>query len=308
MDHRVWVAGAFLLSLAGGQRIPADTVNYTYDDAGRLTRVQYSSGKTIAYTYDKAGNLLRRLVTVPSQPGPTPAATAAGVVNAASFVGGAVAAGEIVTVFGTGIGPASLVGLRLTRAGLVDNFLADAQVLFDNVPSPLVYVSERQTSAIVPYAVAGKSSTEMVVEYQGRRSAAVTLPVVAAAPALFSLSASGRGGGAILNEDNSVNAESNRAAKGSIVVLFGTGEGQTDPPGVDGKLAAGVFPKPTQNVSVRIGGLAAEVLYAGAAPGLVAGVLQVNARVPAAVASGNVPVVVTVGSASSQPDLTVAVQ
>lgn len=286
----------------------ADTVSYAYDDAGRLIRVQYGNGKTIAYSYDKAGNLLRRLVTGPAQPGPTPTASAAGVVNAASFLGRAVAAGEIVTVFGTGIGPASLVGLQLTPAGLVDNFLSDTQVSFDGTPSPLVYVSERQTSAIVPYAVAGRSSTQMVIEYQGRRSAAVSLPVAASAPALFSLDSSGKGGGAILNEDSSVNTPSNAAAKGSIVVLFGTGEGQTDPPGVDGKLAAGVFPKPTQTVAVRIGGLAAEVLYAGAAPGLVAGVLQVNARLPAAVASGNVPVVVTVGSASSQADLTVAVR
>lgn len=92
------------------------------------------------------------------------------------------------------------------------------------------------------------------------------------------------------------------------MVLFGTGEGQTNPPGVDGKLAAGVFPKPTQTVSVLIGGQQAEILYAGAAPGLVAGVLQVNARIPAAAASGNIPVVVSVGNSSSQPDLTVAVR
>lgn len=160
-----------VLLLLAPLSVPADTVTYAYDDLGRLLRVQYAGGKTITYSYDKAGNLLRRLVTGPAQPGPAPAATAAGVVNAASFLGGSVAAGEIVTVFGTGIGPGTLVGLRLTRAGLVDNFLADTQVTFDGAPSPLVYVSERQTSAIVPYAVAGKSSTEMIVEYQGRRSA-----------------------------------------------------------------------------------------------------------------------------------------
>jgi YD repeat-containing protein len=81
----------------------ADTVTYGYDEAGRLIRVGYGSGKTITYTYDRAGNLLRRLVST-TRPGPTPAATAAGVVNAASFLGGAVAPGEIVTLFGTGIG------------------------------------------------------------------------------------------------------------------------------------------------------------------------------------------------------------
>jgi uncharacterized protein (TIGR03437 family) len=296
-----------MLSIAGAWA-PADTVNYSYDEAGRLVRVQYSGGKTISYRYDRAGNLLQRLVTGPAQPGAAPAATAAGVVNAASFQGGPVAPGEIVTIFGTGIGPPVLAGVSLTRAGAFATFVADTQVLFDDAPAPLVYVSQGQTSAIVPYGVAGRANTQMVVEHQGRRSSPVALPVTATAPALFSLNASGRGGGAILNEDNSVNTESNPAAKGSIVVLFGTGEGQTDPPGTDGRLAAGVFPKPVAPVSVRIGGQPAEILYSGAAPGLVAGVLQVNARVPSGVDSGNIPVVLTVGGASSQPGLTVAVR
>lgn len=286
----------------------AETVNYTYDDAGRLIRVTYaSSGKSISYSYDKAGNLLLRLVTA-TQPGPAPAITAAGVVNAASFLGGPVAPGEIVALFGSGIGPPTLAGLTLTRPGFLDSFVADTVVLFDGVPAPLIYVSANQTSAIVPYAVAGKSSTQLQVQFQGRVSGAATLPVTAAAPALFSLSATGKGGGAILNQDFSVNTESNPADKGSIIVLFGTGEGQTTPGGIDGKLAAGVFPKPLKLVSVTIDGRAAEVLYAGAAPGLVAGVLQVNARVPADAGSGNVPVVVKVDSVSSQPGLTVAVR
>lgn len=189
------------------------------------------------------------------------------------------APGEIVTLFGTGIGPAVLVGVRLTPAGFFDNSLADTRVLFDGVAAPLVYVSERQTSAIVPYAVAGKASTQIQVEYQGRQSPPVTLPVAASAPALFSLNA-GRGGGAILNQDSTVNTAANPAEKGSIVVLYGTGEGQTDPAGVDGKLASGTFPKPVLPVSVTIGGQAADILYYGAAPGLVAGVMQVNARIP----------------------------
>ena len=285
----------------------AQKVDYTYDDAGRLVRAAYPNGKAITYTYDKAGNLLRRLVTA-AVAGPAPVASAAGVVNAASFIGGPVAAGEVVTLFGTTIGPPTLAGLQLTTAGFVDNYIGETTVLFDGFPGPIIYSSAGQTSVIVPYSVAGRASTQMIVEYQGRRSAPVTLPVAAAAPALFSANASGKGNGAILNQDGSYNSSAAPAAKGSVVVLFGTGEGQTDPPGVDGKPAAGVFPKPVLTVSVRIGGVAAEILYSGAAPGLVAGVLQVNARIPEEVASGDVPVVLTVGSASSQPDLTVAVR
>jgi uncharacterized protein (TIGR03437 family) len=231
------------------------------------------------------------------------------VVNAASYVGGAVAPGEIVTLTGVGIGPPALVGAALDPAGKLSSTIGETRVLFDGTPAPLVYVRADQSSAIVPYAVAGRVSTQVVVEYQGNRSAAVAVPVTAALPALFSANASGRGQGAILNQDNSYNSSANPAAKESIVILFGTGEGQTNPVGVDGQLAASVFPKPVLPLSVTFGGIrAAEILYAGAAPGQVAGLFQINVRLPAGIASGDVPVVVTVGPAASQAGLTVAVK
>jgi uncharacterized protein (TIGR03437 family) len=126
---------------------------------------------------------------------------------------------------------------------------------------------------------------------------------------MFSLDSTGKGPGAILNQDMSVNSASNPASRGGIVVLYATGEGQTKPAGVDGQPAAGELPKPVLPVSVRIGGLEAGVLYAGGAPGLVAGLLQVNARVPEGVSPGNsVPVILKVGAAESQPGITVVVQ
>ena len=92
-------------------------------------------------------------------------------------------------------------------------------------------------------------------------------------------------------------------------MLFATGEGQTDPPGVDGQTAHEPYPKPRQKVSVTIGGQTADILYAGAAPTLVAGVLQINARVPTGITPGaSVPVVVTVGTASSPLAITVAIR
>ena len=288
--------------------LSAQTVNYSYDDAGRLLRAVYPNGKAINYSYDRAGNLVRRLVTTTAA-GPTPVAPAGGVVNAASFLAGPVAPGEIVTLFGTDIGPSALATASLTRFGFLDTFVADTTVLFDGVPAPIVYVSAGQTSVIVPYSVSGRSTTQMVVEVQGRRSVAAQLAVAPTAPALFSFNSRGSGGGAILNEDGTINTPDNPAAKGSIIVLFGTGEGQTNPPGADGRVAATVFPKPAATpLGVRIGGIEAEVAYFGAAPSLVAGVFQVNARVPAGADSGNVPVVVTIGAASSQPNLTVAVR
>ena len=239
-------------------------------------------------------------------PGAKPAASAAGVLNAASFQGGGVAPGEIVTIFGSNVGPPELARLALAANGRVANFLGATRVLFDGVPAPIVYVLAGQTSVVVPYSVAGRSTTEMVVEYQGRRSDPVTLNVTAAAPGLFSLG-SGTGQGAILNQDSKVNGASNPAAKGSVVVFFGTGDGTEDPDVPDGNVNAAVFPKPRQPVGMTIGGVPAEVVYAGAAPGFVAGVMQVNAIVPANAPSGNAAVVLTVGDTRSQSGLTLAI-
>ena len=111
-----------------------------------------------------------------------------------------------------------------------------------------------------------------------------------------------------MNQVFSVNAASNPAEKGSIIQIFATGEGQTDPGGVDARLATSVLPKPLLPVSVRIGGIMADVVYAGAAPDLVAGVIQVNARVPAGVASGAVPVTIIVGTQESRAGVTVAIR
>lgn len=238
-----------------------------------------------------------------------PLFSAAGVVNAASFLPGPIAPGEIVTIFGIRIGPDALVGLRLNTAGLVDNILADTRVLFDGVAAPLIYVSSGQLSCVVPYSVAGKTTTQVQIEYKGERSTPVSLQVAAAAPAIFTADSSGKGNAAILNQDGAINSPNLPAEKGSVVVFYATGEGETDPPGVDGQPALAVFPKPKLPVWVRIGGIDAQVLYAGAAPGLVAGVLQVNARIPDTVTPGAaVPLLLTVGTLTSRPDIAIAIR
>jgi len=231
-----------------------------------------------------------------------------GVVSAATFTGGGVSPGLLVTIFGSRIGPPTLTTAQVTPQGTLASTIADTRVLFDGVAAPLVYTSAGQVSAIVPYDVSGRTTTSMQIEYRGTRSNAVSLRVVDTAPGLFTANSSGKGQGAILNEDSSFNSAATPAKPGSIVVLYGTGEGSTDPTGTNGLLANSVFPKPGQPVTVRIGGKSAEVLYAGAAPGLVAGVFQVNVRIPADVEAGAQPVVVQVGANSSPADVTVAVQ
>jgi uncharacterized protein (TIGR03437 family) len=105
-----------------------------------------------------------------------------------------------------------------------------------------------------------------------------------------------------------VNSSSKPADKGHIVMLYATGEGQTTPGGVDGRPANGIYPQPLGPVTAQVNGKDAEVLYYGAAPGLVAGVMQVNVRVPADAPSGNVSVVIKTGADSSQSGATISVR
>jgi uncharacterized protein (TIGR03437 family) len=174
------------------------------------------------------------------------------------------------------------------------------RVLFDGVPAPMVYTMETQCSAVVPYFGASKATTHVQAEYQGVRSEPFEVPVAATAPGLFTVDMSGQGQGAILNGDGTtLNSKDHPAAPGSVVVLWwGTGEGVTDPPGVDGRLAVDVLPKPVAPVNVEIGGLPATVEYAGAAPWNMPGLFQINARMSSAVQPGDrVPVRVKIGNA-----------
>ena len=232
-----------------------------------------------------------------------------GIVNAASYAGGSVSPGEIVTIFGSFPGPAGLVTLQLDSRGYVATSLGSAQVLFDGVPAPMIYARAGQVAAIVPYAVSAKTSTQIQVSYQGQNSNAVSIPVAAVAPAIFTVNASGVGQGSILNQDGTVNSPTNPAGPGLFVSVFGTGEGQTNPPGIDGKPADSPAPTPVATpVTATVGGVNAKVQYAGGAPGLVAGVLQVNVQIPQNVTPGNaVPIVLTIGGKSTQTNVTLAV-
>jgi uncharacterized protein (TIGR03437 family) len=139
----------------------------------------------------------------------------------------------------------------------------------------------------------------------------VTLQVAQAAPAIFSANSSGQGQGAILNADTSYNSAQNPAAAGSLVSIFLDGAGTSTPAQADGSITTQVLadiPKLNQTVSVLIGGNPAEISYAGPAPGAVAGLTQVNARIPAGTPSGPASVTVSVGTVISGSGITVAVK
>jgi uncharacterized protein (TIGR03437 family) len=238
---------------------------------------------------------------------PTPVPTK--VQNAGDNTIGAVAPGEIISIFGTNLGPAIPVTTTVSAAGFFATTLSETQVLFDNIPAAMWYTSATQINAIVPYEISGRATTFMQVIYRGTPSVSLNLQVAAAAPGIFV----GPGGqAAVFNQNGTINGPAFRAPKSTSIVMFATGEGPTNPPGVTGRV---IPPDPTQlkhpiaAVAVTIGGVPAEVQYAGSAPGLVSGAFQVNVLIPDGAPSGiAVPVVLRVGNISSQGLATIAIQ
>jgi hypothetical protein len=145
---------------------------------------------------------------------PPPVISAGAIVNAASSKAGPVAPGELVVLYGTNLGPVQLAGISVSGNKFATEVGA-TRVYFDGVAAPLVYASSGQVSAIVPYAVGGRATTQVQLEYLGVRSNVVSMAVAAASPALFTANSSGSGPGAILNQDYSLNTAANGAVKGS---------------------------------------------------------------------------------------------
>jgi uncharacterized protein (TIGR03437 family) len=189
--------------------------------------------------------------------------------------------------------------------------LGGTQVLFDGVPAPLLYASANQINAVVPYEVRAPV-TKMTVQGAAGTDGPRAMPVADAVPAIFTFDSSGIGQAAVLNQDNTYNTVSNPAARGSIITFYATGTGLMNPPVADGSVTSTSLPpnrQPTPKlpISVQIRGQDAQVQYAGAAPGYVSGLLQVNVQVPTNINFGNlIPLSLTVGSFTSQLQVSIA--
>lgn len=227
------------------------------------------------------------------------------VLSAASFTSGPVAPGEIITLIGSGIGPTIA---QQPASSVTSTVLGGVTVLFDGIMAPLLYAGPNQINAIVPFEVSGESVTNMLVENSGELIAGFPVPVAGAAPAIFTLNASGAGAGAVLNQDLTVNSPMNPAARGSMIVLYATGAGSMNPQPADGQVTNAIS-YPNLPVQVTIGGVAANILYSGVAPGEVAGLIQINCVVPEGIpAADSVSVNLMVGTASSPPGVVIAVR
>ncbi|HYW48717.1 MAG TPA: hypothetical protein VE959_37985 [Bryobacteraceae bacterium] len=276
-------------------------------DGGLAINAQINGATAVAldnsgnvYIADSSNNAVRMLQF-------TAAGTSiSAVVNGASNQPGAIAPGEVLVLYGTGLGPGTLTQASLGANGGLPTALAGTSVAINGTLVPLLYTSAGQVGALVPFEVTGPTA-RVVAVYQGQTSAPATENVVAASPAIFTLDGSGAGQALAINvADGAVNGPNHPASAGSYVTLYATGAGQTNPAGQDGQPAT--VSSVVAAVTATIGGQTATVQYAGGSPGSVAGVIQVNLQVPAGLTAGAVPVVLQVGGASSQSGVTMVVQ
>ena len=220
-----------------------------------------------------------------------------GVTNAASSLTGAVAPGEFVSIYGSSLGPTPYAVAVGSQKGL-----AHAKVTFNGIEAFLTLASATQINALVPYQVGSKA--DVVVQYNGLTSDVFPLAVTDAAPGIFT-QAYGPGQIWAVNPDYSFNGASNPVARGGYVSVWATGQGAVTPAGVDGEVIATA--KNIQlPVKVAIGGIDAQVLGAVL---IYTGEIQVNVLIPANAPTGAaVPLVLTIGTAPSRKDATIAIK
>ena len=242
-----------------------------------------------------------------------------GIVNAASFGVGALAPGELITILGTDLGPSNPVGLALDPSGKVATSLGGVSVTVAGDSAPLTYVSATQINCVVPYEIASGpvlfgNYFPVTVMYDGR-SNTYTMTANASAPGIFSQNGSGTGLGAVFDASGKPNGSDNPASTGDPIVFYVTGEGQTIPAGVTGAITVvsnssfgPLTPQPALPLRVTIGGQQAAVTFFGEAPGIVSGVMQVNAQIPPGLSGGELPLSISIGGVSSQAGLTVSVK
>lgn len=304
---------------------------------GILTQKRLSDGAlqvTTPNSYIAKLGFLRMTVTTPAPGGGSsneaqlevygPEPRILGVCNAASYASGTVSPGELVSIFGTGLGPAALSPYD-PNANPLNSFLPASnppagvtRVSFtDGVtvwPAALLFTSAGQVGAMVPFEVAGAPFLTVSVSYAGLFSKAYPLTVASFVPGIFTADASGRGQGAILNVsaagDYTINTGGTPALlkNNPDVILYVTGFGVTNP--ASGSLApaaAGV--DSAVPVTVLIDGKAAATVQSVVPQWSFPGILQLRVTVPSDAAPGKtVPIAASVGGVNAQNGVTMAIK
>jgi uncharacterized protein (TIGR03437 family) len=275
---RTYKNGVFERDFTGGKVLMGepDLPSQTVDLGGSFTTLDGASVTSLTLA-SKQGYVL--LASTPQ----------IGVLNAASQSPGALSPGEIVSVWGS--------------------FNASAgtpTVLVNGVAATILAITQNQLNVVVPFGLDLSQAATVQVQ-QGQNISSTKMQVASAAPAIFTANGSGSGGGAILNQDFSINSSSNPAAPGSVIMVYATGLGAI--PSIQDGAIPQAAASTSAAVTATVGGAPAQVLYAGTAPGLIAGVFQVNILMPSGVARNSaVPISLQVGGITSPNGVTVSLQ
>jgi len=281
VPHSLNLGNGFVAEFSADGSKLLSTRTYPYGAAGAAFAIGASGEQTLL---GSVGSLIR----IPE--GSLTKISLLAQLNAAAYVPSQrVAPGEQITLIGTGLGPVHGLSAQPDSTGNYPTKLADVQVTFDGIPAPLLFVSTHQINAVVPFEVRGKTSILLRVKSANKSTTPLKLLVVPAYPEIFSMSAGTPAAlfehnAAAINEDGSVNSPSNPARLGSTITFWVDGAGQFTPGLTDGMVvkASTAVPELPVSVAYDVGFPDAQTLAATfkAAPGQVAGVLEVAAKLP----------------------------
>jgi uncharacterized protein (TIGR03437 family) len=218
------------------------------------------------------------------------------IVNAASLQGGGVAPGELISIYGTNLGPQTPVA---AEPGNLPTLLGGTEVMFNEQKGYIRYASKYRVDVQVPYALGVPGDLWVTVMREGSQSSPVNVLVVSAKPGLFTLNQSGLGQIDAVNADGTLN-RNEPARRGTEITVYASGLGYTLPP-----VPAGQLPmlNPTPGVyypvSASVAGVQATVTSARLAQDR-PGVYEVKILIPEFVPVGPVEVKIASVSESSQ--------
>lgn len=253
----------------------------------------------------RAGWIASVSVTITGTSLTAPVAIPATITNAANLGGaGTIAPGELVSIYGIGLGPNPGVS---APSGSLPTSLSGTSVTISGAPVPIAYASAEQIICQIPFNLTVGANVPMQITVNGSTSSTVSLPVVSAVPGIYAQSLTGVGQIMATNADGTANSSTDGAAPGSVITLYATGLGVVSP-----AIAAGTAP-PTSplslvtGVTAILGGVPATVEFAGLAPGL-PGLYQLNIQIPATAPAGAAQLLIFVSGQASQSGAVLQVQ
>jgi uncharacterized protein (TIGR03437 family) len=240
------------------------------------------------------------------QLGPAPTLTAQGIVNAATDISGPIAPGEIVSLFGQNLGPADGAGPVMDDGLLFATEVEQTKLLFNGVQAAILYAAPGQINAVVPESVQQSDSTLIQVVHYGIPSPQVQAQVAAYSPGIFTYLVGGKAYAAATNSDGIIQGPGSPLRRGTVATFYATGVGIAL-----GETAESIAARPSPLAtfpSISIGGMPAQVIYAGVSPGLTAALTQINVMIPAGAPAGNAVEVVIAAGGQSQGNVWAAIQ